>query len=146
MGYPDISSLICRNLPLPCPREVLPQPVGITLSQCVLIACLFIIRLLELLDVLRAYYPPGTLTGRAGESHSSFISTFIKMCAPMVKHCLCLIKLWWCTFQTWLFLLGGYLKCIFEPSLSSRLETGITIQETGLRTNSYGCWGEGPES
>lgn len=93
MGYPNISSSICRNLPLPCPGEVLPQPVGITLSQCVLIACLFIIRLLELLDVLRAYYPPGTFTGRTGESHSSFISTFIKMCAPMVKHGFCLIKL-----------------------------------------------------
>lgn len=92
-GCPNTSSLICINLP-PCHMgKRAPARWYRSLTQSVLTPCLFIMQLLELLNVLMAYYPPDAFISRIRKTHSSFISVFIKKCVLAVKHCLCFIKL-----------------------------------------------------
>lgn len=67
-------------------------------TQPVLTLCLFIIQLLELLDVLMAYYPLDAFSSMIGKTHSSFILVIIKKCVLTVKHCLGFIKLLWCIY------------------------------------------------
>lgn len=64
-----------------------------SLTWSVLTRCLFIIQLLELLDVLLAYYPLGTFTSRLRKTHSSLISVITETCVLPVNHRLGFIKL-----------------------------------------------------
>lgn len=94
-GCPDISSLIWFNLPLFAWGGAAPACWHGALTQSVLTRCLFIIQLLELLDVLMAYYPLGTFTSRIGKTYSSLISVTIKKWILTMKHCFCFTKLFW---------------------------------------------------
>lgn len=77
-GDPSISSRICLDLPLRCPGE----DAALACWHCSLIhttqaQCLFITRLLKLLDVLLAYYPLGEFKNRTGKTHRGLIFPFL---------------------------------------------------------------------